>query len=287
MIYRVGSRLSAEPAFTARGANSKYTVAVLDRLPFKNPRKAREWALVWTSRPGIAAARVADLIGDRSDPSFISVLIEPVCDFDRVRDYMVVERHQEYKNPGGKRKEIWQTELLIGTPPRWVEFPKEWKAWVSDASVRMSAIAYIAKRVPMVLAEMEAAEDACSDPDRFASAWIGVAEAIERHLSLGCERCFELGWLATHWRTAMLAIAIRIASRLSSQSRFQWTPPIPQPVWEDPDKSGRYLLANPNGPYPKAGPGVDHPPQRRPYLGIEGTLGLNGRTRAYASKGMD
>jgi hypothetical protein len=252
---------------------NKWTVSVLDRRPVKGqPRFIGSWALVWTSREGAGTAKV---YRKAPDSSFLSVEISTTVDFDPERDYIVLEQHEEFVREAGDRpKETWRLENLAGVTPKWALFPTAWQAWVFDERVTRSALDYILTHVPQAREEIDYAAHKTAKHNR-ARAWRAVADTVGSVLSRRLGTRVDLGKLAGHSWTAVNAMPHRIAGRLSESILTEyapWAPPKPKPEYEDPDKSGRYCLANLYGIYPTHGPGIDHTPQERIYTGREGEL---------------
>lgn len=260
------ARLKSATPRVAPPAWTHGEVTLLDRRRTCNPCKLGEWSLVWTSRPGVVDARIVHQEGGRADGTFLSVRLEPTPEFDPERDYVVIEYHEEYENEPGRLNEVWRMEVLAGRTPDWVSFPIAWKNWVSDRTVRGSALEYIFRLVPDVANLIRQAE-ALTDSSRKSRAWSDIPRKIEVLLSAQYGRPVELGKFATHSQTGVAAIPHRIASRLHTHTGVKWVPPVPQPEYENPEESGRYLLANLYGLYPQRGPGVEHMPQERPHIG--------------------
>lgn len=246
---------------------NEWTITVLDRRPTRDI--LGRWALVWLSRDGVARARVDH---KSEDGRLLTIQVTATSDFDPEQDYVVVEHHEESTKDFGKVKETWFLETCAGTTPQWVIFPKLWENWVWDREVKDSALSFIMHAVPSVRRDVEFAHSRDSKHNK-SRAWRQVADDIGRVLSRDQHRPVDLGRLAGHSWTAVEAMPLRIAERLGNHIRDRWVPPVPKPEFEHPNDSGRVLLANLYGAYPKHGPGVDHDPQDRPYQKIEGELG--------------
>jgi hypothetical protein len=266
-FYALPSQLVAESS-PAREAYSDITgaawnsfvVDVLDRRPKKGETDLLgTWALVWMSRDGVARARVAE----RAD-NLLSLTVDTTSEFNPERDYIVLEQHEEFSAPGGQHKETWRLFTVAGRTPQWQAFPTEWQDWVSNTDVASSAMKYLIEIAPSLTREIEYAHFLESKHNR-ARAWRDVADRLASLLSREQGRTVDLGKFAGHSWTAVMAIPLRIAMRVSQQTGSEWVPPIPKPEFQHPDESGRVLLANNYGAFPTRGPGVDHSTQDRPY----------------------
>lgn len=250
---------------------NKWTVTVLDRRTTRHSKIRARWALIWLSREGVASAKVAGRVGDGEDTMTLSVEITATSDFDPLTDYIVIEDHtEEEQSFFPEPKETWKLRTLAGQTPRWVSYPSLWKAWVWDKEVQQSAVDYLISVAPEVKPLITYAKER-TERHEVTAAWRKVSDEVARVLSRRLRNKFDLGRLAGHSWTAVAAMPLRIANRLSENLPYQsWQPPKPRPDYEDPDKSGRVILANQYGPYPDRGPGVDHTPQSRPYEHREG-----------------
>lgn len=255
---------------------NEWIVPVLDRRAVRNPKMRGRWAIVWASREGIASARVHEkkLDHDSGEPIYIAVQIRTTSEFDPTKDYILVENHEEFTRLGGVGvKETWNLRTLAGVEPEWAVYPKAWQAFVANLRVRRSAINFILRIAPEVADDVRYAEQRISKFNK-ARAWRNVAEQVSKALTRRLKEPISLGKFAAHSWTQINAMPIRIAKRASQHlpENKRWIPPIPEPVYVDPDRSGRYVLANLYGAYPTRGPGVDHAPQIRPYHHLEGEL---------------
>jgi len=257
-----------------------FTVPVLDRRVQKGSKSKGEWSLIWTSREGIASARVVKKEPDFLNPTqtgFMVVEVKLTVDFDPRRDYVMVEIHEEMEKEVGHSgiKETWRLFTIAGRTPQWAIFPTAWQNWVWDRAVTQSAVDYIVTHFPETREDAEFAVQKESKHNK-ARAWRNVADTVGRRLRL------DLGKFASHSWTAVAAMPHRIAMRISQHwSDRPWVPPRPKPEFENPDTSGRILLANLYGAYPKMGPGVDHAPQDRPFIRKEGELETGGGPRPF------
>ena len=255
---------------------NEWIVPVLDRRAVRNPKMRGRWAIVWASREGIASARVHEkkLDHDSGEPIYIAVQIRTTSEFDPAKDYILVENHEEFERLDGIGvKETWSLRTLAGVEPEWAVYPKAWQAFVANLRVRRSAINFILRIAPEVADDVRYAEQRISKFNK-ARAWRNVAEQVSKALTRRLKEPISLGKFAAHSWTQINAMPIRIAKRASQHlpEKKRWIPPIPEPVYVDPDRSGRYVLANLYGAYPTRGPGVDHAPQIRPYHHLEGEL---------------
>ena len=254
---------------TARPWN-KWTIPVLDRRPVSGQQEMKgKWAILWASRPGVASAKVYR----RTDGFFLSVEVTTTSDFDPESDYLVVENHEEMDRISGPgTKETFKLVSIAGPTPQWVIFPTEWQKWVWDRKVTNSAIDYILEHVPQVKTDVRYAMQKDSKQNK-ARSWRLVSDEVGRTLSAKLGEHIDLGKLAAHSWTSVAAMPHRIANRMSQHLPYApWVPPLPQPEYASPEESGRYALANLYGPFPTHGPGVDHAPQERPYIHLEGEL---------------
>lgn len=227
------------------------------------------WGLLWESRPGLASALIASREQGRDgEPNQLTIDVALSSDFDPTRDYLVLEKHWIRERAHGDGKETWELELLAGTAPRWMVFPWAWKNWVDNERVMLSALTFILQHVPTARDDVQYAVK-CDSKHNKARAWRNVSQLIEGALSRKLHKEVVLGQLAGHSFTAVQAMPHRIAQRMGNWVDGEWEPPIPRPEFEHPDKSGRSLLANHYGPYPREGPGVDHSTVDRPYMGGE------------------
>jgi hypothetical protein len=254
---------------------NKWVVTVLDRRGVEpGSRRKGKWAIVWQSRDGIASARVSQKVEQEGRDLFLSVEIKTTSDFDPETDYIVIEDHEEQAQSWTQErvKETWRLQGLAGVCPQWMIYPTIWKDWASDRRVQESAVTYILDNVPASHRQDVAADVAFAqrrgEKEIKARAWRNVADRIARIFD------FEFGMLPAHSWTAVNAMPMRIARKMATHLPYApWDPPKPQPEYADPNASGRKALANLYGPFPKHGPGVDHAPQDRPFIGREGELG--------------
>jgi hypothetical protein len=256
---------------------NRWVVPVLDRRPTGRGHSLGSWALVWMSRDGIAGARVErKREGQAHQAQYLSIEVTATSEFDPERDYIVVEIHEESERQVGQgTKETWRLETVAGVTPRWAIFPTAWQNWVWDERVTNSAVRYLLTIAPHLQADVNYAMQKDSKHNK-ARAWRNVADEVARVVSRKLNTRVDLGKLAGHSWTAVAAMPHRIAMRLSQNlPDTPWVPPRPKPEYENPEESGRILLANLYGAYPKRGPGVDHAPQDRPYTGREGELNTN------------
>lgn len=244
-----------------------WTITVLDRRG-TTPGLLGKWAVVWQSRDGIFSARV----GHKTPEKYLSVEVTATQEFDPEKDYLVVENHEEYQKESGPGiKETWRLLTQAGITPQWVIFPSLWENWVWDDSVRNSAIDYLMRNIPECRQVIEFA-NRMESKSNVARSWRDVSDRLNLALSRKLGRNIYLGKFGSHSWTAVRAMPMRIAERVSSNISAPWHPPRPKPVFQHPNDSGRVILANLYGAYPKHGPGVDHDPQDRPYIGEEGEL---------------
>lgn len=259
-----------------------WTIPVLDRRGHAATELLGKWSIVWQSRDGIFSARV----GRKSpDGKFLSIEVTATAEFNPERDYLIVETHEEYAREGGGIKETWHLKTQAGVTPQWVIFPALWQSWVWNKEVRASAIEYLRSCVPEAAHDIDFALRMESKAN-VARAWRDAADRINSVLSRKLGTRIDLGYFASHSWTAVQAMPLRIATRLSQNLPYQpWQPPITQPEFQHPNASGRVILANLYGAYPKKGPGVEHDPQDRPYTGQEGELkdSFNSRQSVAAS----
>lgn len=257
-------------AITGRPWNS-WIVPVLDRRTIqRGTNSLGKWALVWMSHHGAATAKVHR---KSPDNTFLSLTVTTTKEFAPTKDYIVIEQHEESEQDFGERvKETWQLSTLAGCTPQWAVFPSAWRRWVWNEQVLQSAVAYIVAHVPQVRTEIEYALEKSSKANT-ARAWRMVAAEVGRELSRKLGDHIDLGKLAGHSWTAVAAMPHRIALRMSQHLPYEpWTPPLPKPEYENPDTSGRVLLASLYGVFPTHGPGVDHSPQERVYNRLQGEL---------------
>lgn len=242
---------------------NQWVVPVLDRRADPATRLLGRWAVIWMSREGVATAKVFRRAGEQRQLTYLSVEVQTTQYFDPEQDYIVVEHHKEQQRQEGSVKQTWELETLAGVTPEWAIFPTAWANWAWDKQITQSAVEYILRHVPQVTREVEEAQRTESKGET-AWAWRQVADKIGRLLRI------DLGKLAGHSWTAVQAMPTRIASRLSGHvAGPPWVPPRPKPEYSDPDQSGRVVLANPYGPFPTRGPGVDYAPADRPLGRLE------------------
>jgi hypothetical protein len=250
---------------------NQWTIVVLDRSGQGGAGLLGKWAIVWQSRDGIFSARV----GRKSqDGRFMSIDVAATPEFNPEQDYLVIEGHEEYEKEGapGQIKETWRLKTQAGVTPQWVVFPSLWQDWVWNESVRASALDYLTRCAPELRRDISFAETMKSKTN-VARAWREVADKLNLVLSRRLGQDIYLGKFSSHSWTAVRAMPLRIAGRVSENVPYEaWAPPLPQPEFAHPNDSGRVILANLYGAYPKRGPGVDHDPQDRPYTGQEGEL---------------
>lgn len=245
---------------------NKWVITILDRRAGRRAVRG-SWSLLWGSREGVVGAKVY-----RRTPEFMSIQVETTVDFDPETDYLVCEVHEEQEKAEGGVKETWRLETLAGITPQWALFPQAWQKWVWDRKVTNSAIRYILTHVPQVNEQVEYAMQKDSKHNK-ARAWRNVSDEVGRSLSRKLGAPIDLGKLAAHSWTAVAAMPHRIANRMSQHLPYAaWEPPMPQPIYQSPEESGRHLVANLYGVFPTHGPGVDHAPQDRPFTGREGEL---------------
>jgi hypothetical protein len=136
----------------------------------------------------------------------------------------------------GGRKE---TQLLFGKAPRWCSFPEQWAAWVENQSVLDSAIAYIRAQVPDTADALLVAARKVGKQKRI-DAWSEVARKC------GLDEAKVRG--KGTW-TAVKGMPIRIAQSISGDrtGTEKWAPPVPRPIYQDADRSGRVLVGRPKG----------------------------------------
>jgi hypothetical protein len=252
---------------------NEWVVPVLDRRNIRQPRLRGKWAMIWVSRSGIADARVHHRQEGRGgEVVLMSLEVKATEEFDPAKDYILVEYHEEFeKDFGTGTKETWALETLGGRTPQWAIYPKAWQRFVWDKDVAASACSFIRTNFPSTGRDLEYATGRESKFNK-ARAWRLVADEVGKELTRRTHRRVDLGKLSGHSWTQVAAMPIRIAKRASLHMGETWAPPMEEPEFVHPDASGRYLLANLHGAYPKHGPGVDHSPQERPYQGLEGEL---------------
>lgn len=190
------------------------------------PDSKDSWAQVWISRFGVV------LIHEYSDAHGRFAEIEMTDLFDPTRDYLIVE-HSYYKD----RK--WELELLAGTNPPWAVYPQQWHDWVFNKEVQDSAFRYITGHVPSVTRYAIYASKRVNKLDMIA-AWQKVSDEVQDELNI------RLGRIASGSITSTMAMPIRIADKMSESLSPPWEPPIPRPVYQNPDESGRILIATPD-----------------------------------------
>lgn len=225
-----------------------------------------QWALVWLSRPGIASAEIESKTETPDGvPSFLSISLRLSDTFNPERDYVIIEEHEEGVATSGKPRETWKLFTWAGVTPSWVIYPSLWQHWVNDTEVLDSAIQYIMEHIPQAIPDIEFARTRASK-DNIIRAWRQVAERASYTLTRKLGKQVDLGTFAQQSWTAVAAMPMRIARRIGQHlSKTPWLPPWPQPEYEDPNKSGRVLLANSYGIFPKEGPGIDPVSPRRIY----------------------
>ncbi len=256
---------------------NKWVVPVLDKRPNRATKLKGKWSVIWISKDGVVGAKV---YRKSPDNMFLSLELQAGPEFNPERDYIVNEIHEEFdKDNGAGTKETWRLEVLAGAPPTWAIFPTAWQNWVFDKDVKTSAFDYIVRHAPQVKEWAETALNARDSKHNKAREWRRVAEEVGRTLSRLTKDHVDLGKFAGHSWTAVEAIPHRIAMRMTQHLPQQqaWVPPYPKPEFQHPDESGRVLLANLYGAYPKHGPGVDHVTQDRPFQRLEGELGGDGQ----------
>jgi len=101
-------------------------------------------------------------------------------------------------------------------------------------------------------------------------------QSLEKHI-LECEirkgkPDATIGMLASNSWTAVTAMPLRLALRMSNHVPEAWEPPMAKPENADPDSSGRVLLANSTGAFPTDGPGVGEKMANRYVMRREGEL---------------
>lgn len=249
---------------------NRWIVPLLDSRPQpRNPRFQGSWALVWTSGAGKVGAKIRR----RIQGQYLSVELTASDDYDPIRDYVIAEIHEEQLSDTVRGvKETWHYSHLGGALPYWMVFPVMWQAWVWNEAVLSSALNYLSTLFPSLRGLINAAATKESKHNR-SRAWRLVADELNRALTKRLHRPITLGKLAGHSWTAVAAMPLRIALRVSQNlPDTPWEPPVPKPEFQHPDEAGRYLLANLYGIHPTEGPGVDHSPQDRPYAKLEGEL---------------
>jgi hypothetical protein len=249
---------------------NQFLVPILDRRPTDDKKLLGTWRIVWMSRPGAASATTYR----KSGTMYHSVLVTLAPDFDPAMDYVLVERHEEMDQTLFDRpKETWELAVLAGSAPAWQIYPQAWQDWVWDERVTDSAIRYILNLIPEARSEVQYARGKMAKHNKV-RAWRNVVDAIDRTLSTrnGRPGSVSIGKFASQSWTAIAAMPTRIAARLDKYfpGVEAWVPPLPKPDYADPLRSGRVVLANLYGPNPTEGPGVDHAPQERPFLKLEG-----------------
>ena len=246
---------------------NQWVVPVLDRRVPRNSTLRGKWAIIWVSRDGVASAKVSKKVED----VVLEVEVTTLTEFDPERDYILVEHHEEMAKEGGAgTKETWSLETLAGRTPQWAVFPTAWQEWVWNRDVVNSAVRYILKYAPSLKDEVNFAMGRDSKLNKT-RAWRNVNDEVGRALSRKLNQPIDLGRLAGHSWTAVAAMPLRIAMRMSQHlPNDPWNPPVAKPEYENPETSGRVCLANLYGAYPRRGPGVDHAPQDRPFTGREG-----------------
>jgi hypothetical protein len=105
--------------------------------------------------------------------------------------------------------------------------------------IQDSALNYIREEYPHLVSKIQYAQ-AQVNKLRMADAWQRVADQISEELNV------PLGRLPVGSWTSVMAMPIRLAERVSSHISPRWLPPIPKPEYENPDKSGRILIATPD-----------------------------------------
>jgi len=215
-------------------------------------RTKDRWAVVWGSRVDVATVKLLKWAPDHRE-----VEIRLAADFDPAVDWVVAEEYvQKVQRFEERLKELWTLKVLAGGVPQWVSYPALWKDWVWNPDVRASALAYLQRVLPDIASDIRYAEQQ-ELKHLVADAWQSVAEAASRTLSRKFENRIDLGSLPGHSWTAVAAMPLRIANRISDHLPYEpWLPPLPRPEFENPDFTGRIVLANETGTFPATGTGI-------------------------------
>ena len=225
-------------------------VVVEDRAGHDGPATGGhygEWARVWTSNKDGISVTIAEEKHDVTPGSrlkyhhdHIVVAITPNESFGP-DDYVVIERKFS-SNPNSKptgNKESF--ELLFGKMPLWANFPEAWQKWVNG--MREEAVKFLETLEPYGAgsplnkhAYQHSLELAVGSKKKTRTAWEEVQDILKDRGILKYEPRHTMTWTGTQ------AMPVKIAKACG------WTPSIPQPKWEEPNKSGRILIADHNGP---------------------------------------
>lgn len=196
-------------------------------------RVTQPWSRIWASRT--EAAEIQEYM-DHPE----AVLLSLTEHFKVEEDY-VIQETQEF---GGRK---WALTLLAGTPPMWADFPHQWQRWVNHPAIQESAQDYIRTLVPEVARDVAHAARQ-THKVAVAAAWQKVADKVGARLA----RTGGLGTIPAGSWTSILAMPIRIAQRIGG-----WEPPRAKPEFQNPETSGRVLLAAPGEEVPGTFPKVD------------------------------
>lgn len=275
LVLKHGLESDSYEALTGQPWN-RWVIPVLDRRHKAKPNLRGTWTIVWASRAGIASVVDYEKIEEAAGHvTYQSVEVVATEAFDPAKDYLVAEAHEEYSDPY-RKKETWNTRVVGGcTVPKWVIFPRRWTQYVRDHRVIASYVEFIRGIAPDTVEDMHYALRGGIHKSSALRAWWKVANEVGYALSRRFGTHIHLGKFNGRSWTQINAAPIRIAKRASQHlpPEERWVSPLPEPEYEDPRASGRYVLANPYGAHPTKGPGVDHEPQDRPYRqDIEGEL---------------
>lgn len=251
------------------------TVTMLDTRAKRDRSNEVSWTLLWASRQSAATMTVAH----KSD-QLLQITATLAKDFDFATDYICFEQHTERPNPNVPSgvKESWLLGHVAGVAPTWATFPPAWKEWVGNAKVQASAVAYIRTHIPEANVAIDRALSFASK-ENVIGGWTEVKFIIDRELQKDLGGDVKIGTLATNSWTAVMAMPLRLALRLSNYTEHVWEPPVEKPEFSDPDASGRVLLANPTGTYPTHGLGVGEQMKDRYYMRREGEMLKNSSPR--------
>jgi hypothetical protein len=259
-----GIKPSSYTAITGRPWNET-VVTVLDRKSLRSRDNSIHWSLVWGSRDDVATLKVY-----KTAEEFLQVAITLNPDFNFESDYIEIEQHVERPNaqmPSGV-KESWWLEHVAGAAPKWATFPAAWKLWTYSEAVQASAREYLLLHVPEIATALSEVDSFTAKENKI-NGWHQVKHIIDRELQKELGSDVTLGTLASNSWTAVTAMPLRMAQRMGNYVE-DWVPPVPKPDHADPEMSGRVLMANPTGPYPTHGLGLQGRMDERYYMRQEG-----------------
>jgi hypothetical protein len=212
-------------------------IQVWKRNEHRRDRAEDAWALLWTSRVGVASARIAEK-SKRGGAEHLTIQVELEDSFDPEKDYILSEEHT-FVQTGYGYKDKWQLVLKAGRMPEWAAFPWAWARWAFDPRVEKSAIDYLLSVAPHLSNDIRAAQQAEAKTNKT-RLWRIVGERLNEVVGRSLGEFDAKSW------TQVQAMPLRMAMRIGG-----WEPPIPKPEFYHPDQSGRILLASPEGAFPK------------------------------------